>query len=111
MNTSYTENDYSNNNNTNQKNKSNYKEKAQTGLIPITSNMIKKFIRMENLSFEFLGIQVIDVVIMGNIINSIQEETKLKIQIYDTTGLIDVIFYDRNESNSINEISDFVENK
>jgi hypothetical protein len=108
MNTSYSENDYQNNN---QKNKSNYKEKPQSGLIPISSNIIKKLNKIENSIFEFLGIPVIEVIIMGNIINSNQEETKLKIQIYDTSGLIDVTFYDRNESDIITDIANFVENK
>jgi len=109
MNTAFTEHDYSNN--TNQKNKSNYKEKAQSGLIPISSVMLQKLNKIDNTSFEFEGIPIHDVIIMGNLVNSIQEETKIKIQIFDATGLIDVTFYDRNESDTINDISKFVENK
>ena len=64
-----------------------------------------------NTSFEFEGIPVHDVVIMGNLVNSLQEETKIKLQIFDATGLIDVTFYDRNESDTITDIARFVEEK
>jgi len=73
--------------------------------------MLQKLNKIDNTSFEFEGIPIHDVIIMGNLVNSIQEETKIKIQIFDATGLIDVTFYDRNESDTINDISKFVENK
>jgi uncharacterized protein YfkK (UPF0435 family) len=103
MNTAYTDYD--------QKNKSANKEKPQSGLIPITATMIQRLNKFDNTSFEFEGIPVHDVIIMGNLVNSIQEETKIKLQIYDVTGLIDVTFYDRNESDTITDISRFVEEK
>lgn len=103
MNTAYTEFD--------QKNKTSYKEKPQSGLIPISSTMMRKLNKIDNTSFEFEGIPVHDVIIMGNLVNSIQEETKIKLQIFDVTGLIDVTFYDRNESDTITDIARFVEEK
>ena len=112
MNTAFTENDFSNTNiNSNQKNKSNYKEKPQSGLIPITATMIQKLNKIDNTSFEFDGIPVHDVIIMGNLVSSLQEETKIKMQIFDVTGLINVTFFDRNESDTITDISKFAEEK
>lgn len=109
MNTAYTENNYSNNTNLN--NKSNYKDRPQSGLIPITAKMLGKLNKTENTSFEFDGIPVHDVIIMGNLVDSNQEETKIKFQIFDTTGLINVTFYDRNETDTISEISNLAEIK
>ena len=105
MNTAFVENDFS------KQNKSNYKDKNTSGLIPISATMLQKLNKIDNTSFEFEGIPVHDVIVMGNLVSSLQEETKIKMQIFDATGLLEVTFYDRNESDTIRDISKFAEEK
>ena len=91
----------SNNNYHSYENQSGSKYQAQRergGLIPVTANIINKAEINQDESVEYQGINIIDITAVGFVVDYKEIENKIKITIYDYTGLLEVNFYNRQEN-------------
>ena len=89
----------------------NYKQKSinieKGGLIPITAKILKEISISTEDTLEYLGVQLYDVYIVGNLLEVTELDTKTKIKIWDHTGLAEIVFYLKNEFENINSVNVF----
>ena len=77
------------------------------GLIPVTANIINKAEINQEETVEYQGVSIIDITAVGYIVDYKELENKIKITIYDYTGLLEVNFYNRQESAESNGFDKF----
>jgi hypothetical protein len=97
-------NDNELNNHQGPKNKIN-KEREKSGLIPITAKILNDLTSLES-GVEYQGISIYDVLIAGTLVDVNQQETRLKLKIWDSTGIAEVVFYNRNEFETLSDLYD-----
>jgi len=77
--------------------------KERGGLIPVTSNIIKKAEISSGDIVEYDGVSLIDVTAVGYVVDYQEMENKIIITLYDYTGIIDIVFFNRlDNTESIN---------
>ena len=77
------------------------------GLIPVTANIINKAEINQEETVEFQGVNIIDITAVGYVVDYKEADNKIKITIYDYTGLLDVNFYNRQDSADSNGFDKF----
>jgi hypothetical protein len=87
----------------------NYSYNIKT-LIPITTSICQK-LNYVNQVLNFCGINVNEVLIIGNLMSIFKDESKITFKICDMTSTIDVIFFLRYIDESLDEMITFGENK
>lgn len=68
------------------------------GLIPVTANIIKNAEITQEETVEFQGVNIIDITLVGYIVDYKEIDNKIIITLYDYSGLIDIHFYIRQEN-------------
>ena len=68
------------------------------GLIPVTATIIKNAEITQDETVEFQGVNIIDITLVGYIVNYKEIENKIIITLYDYTGLIDIHFHIRQDN-------------
>ena len=68
------------------------------GLIPITANIINKAEISQEGSVEYQGVSIIDITAVGYVVDFQELDNKIKITIYDYTGLLEINFFKRQEN-------------
>jgi hypothetical protein len=89
------ENNESNNNYHNYENQSGNKYQARSGLVPVTATIIKKAEVTQDEQVEYQGVNIIDITDVGYAVDYKEFDNKIKITIYDYTGLLEVTFFNR----------------
>ncbi len=95
------ENNETNNSYHNYENQSGSKYQSnmqRSGLVPVTANIIKKAEITQDEKVEYQGISIIDITDVGYAVDYKELENKIKITIYDYTGLLEVTFYNRSDN-------------
>ena len=68
------------------------------GLIPVTANIINKAEITQDESVEYQGVTIIDITACGYVVDFKEIDNKIKITIYDYTGLLEINFYNRQDN-------------
>ena len=90
----------SNNNYHNYENQSGSKYQPQRergGLIPVTANIINKAEINQDETVEYQGVNIVDITAVGYVVDFKELDNKVKITIYDYTGLLEVNFYNKQD--------------
>ena len=77
------------------------------GIIPVNANIINKATINSLDHLEFKGVTITDVSYVGHILEYKEEETKVRMKLWETSGSIDVYFYHRNESEGNSSLNNF----
>jgi hypothetical protein len=86
------------------------KTKDSTGIIPVTARIIKNTIN-NDLEAEFKGVKLRDVVLVGNLIEVEEKETRVLVKIWDHTGTISAVFFNRSEMESLSDLQKLAQDK
>jgi len=81
-----------------------------SGIIPITARILKKAVINES-NAEFRGVKLRDIVIVGNLIEVEEKETRVIVKIWDHTEIAKVTFFNRNELESLNDLIKLAQDK
>lgn len=73
-------------------------QRERGGLIPITANIINKAEITREETVEYQGVSIIDITSVGYLVDLKELDNKMKIIIYDYTGLLEVNFYNKQEN-------------
>ena len=68
------------------------------GLVPVTANIINKSEISQDDSVEYQGVNIVDITAVGYIVDFKELDNKIKVTIYDYTGLLEINFYNRQEN-------------
>ena len=68
------------------------------GLIPITAHILNESEITKDETVEYKGIPINDITLVGYIIEYKEQETKLKITLYDYTGIMEIIFFNKSDN-------------
>ena len=82
-----------------------YRERG--GLIPITAKILNDSIVNQEESVQYLDNILSDVSIVGYLKDFQESDTKVRVKIWDQTGLVETIFYNKNESESHSGLANF----
>jgi hypothetical protein len=88
-------------------NSSNSKIKERGGLTPITTKIFKDSIINQDEGVEYMGVNISDVSIVGYLLDYAESDTKVKVKIWDHTGTVDIVFYNKNESEIHSGLANF----
>ena len=77
------------------------------GLIPITAHILSQATVNLEESIEYNGNLLSDICLVGYIVDYKQLEARVKVQIWDQTGVVEVTFYNKNESESNSGLAGF----
>ena len=83
-----------------------YRERG--GLVPITARILNESTVNNEEAIEYLGSLLSDVCIVGYIKDYQEMEARVKVKIWDHTGLIEAVFYNKNESESHSGLANFI---
>ena len=72
-------------------------QRERGGLIPVTANIINKAEINQDEGVEYQGVSIIDITAGGYVVDFKEMDNKIKITIYDYTGLLEVNFYNKQE--------------
>ena len=72
-------------------------QRDRGGLIPVTANIINKAEINQDEGVEYQGVSIIDITAVGYVVDFKEMDNKIKITIYDYTGLLEVNFYNKQE--------------
>jgi hypothetical protein len=78
---------------------SKYVARERGGLVPVTANIISKAEIGQDDQVEYQGVPIIDITAVGYVVDYKENDNKVKITLYDYTGLLEVNFFVRQESN------------
>lgn len=78
---------------------SKYTARERGGLVPVTANIISKAEIGQDDQVEYQGVPIIDITAVGYVVDYKENDNKVKITLYDYTGLLEVNFFVRQESN------------
>ena len=84
-----------------------HSQRERGGLIPVTASIIKNAIVTDDDSVEFQGVNIIDITAVGYVVDFKEVENKINITLYDYTGLLNVNFYRRQDSDDNSILEDF----
>ena len=85
----------------------NPKFRERGGLIPITAKILQDSIVNQEEAVEYQGNILSDVCIVGYIKLYTETDTKVLIKIWDQTGNVDTVFYNKNENEIHSGLSNF----
>lgn len=74
------------------------KIRERGGLIPITARILTTGLLTPEENVEYKGIVLSDVYVVGHIIDYNESDTKVKLRLWDGSGIIDVVFFNKNEA-------------
>ena len=77
------------------------------GLIPITAHILSQATVNLEESIEYNGNLLSDICLVGYIVDYKQLEARVKVWIWDQTGVVEVTFYNKNESESNYGLTNF----
>ena len=77
------------------------------GLIPITAHILSQATVNLEESIEYNGNLLSDICLVGYILDYKDLEARVKVQIWDQTGVVEVTFYNKNESESNSGLAGF----
>lgn len=77
------------------------------GLIPITAHILSQATVNQEESIEYNGNLLSDICLVGYIMDFKEFEARVRVQIWDQTGMVEVIFYNKNESESNSGLTNF----
>ena len=77
------------------------------GLIPITAHILSQATVNLEESIEYNGNRLSDICLVGYIVDYKGFEARVKVQIWDQTGVVEVTFYNKNESESNSGLTNF----
>lgn len=83
------------------------KFKERGGLIPINAKILNDSIVNSEEGIEYLGNLLSDVSVVGYIKDYQEMEARIKVKLWDQTGVMEIIFYNKNESESHSGLSNF----
>lgn len=86
---------------------SNPKIKERGGLIPITAKILKDAVINSEEAVEYQGILLSDVCIVGYLKAFKETDTKVLVTIWDQTGVVETVFYNKNENEVHSGLSTF----
>ena len=77
------------------------------GLIPITAHILSQATVNLEESIEYNGNLLSDIGLVGYILDYKDIEARVKVKIWDQTGVVEVTFYNKNESESNSGLTNF----
>jgi len=86
---------------------SNGKFRERGGLIPITAKILKDATVNHDEAVEYQGNLLSDVSIVGYLKSFNETDTKVIVKVWDQTGIVETIFYNKNESETHSGLSNF----
>ena len=89
---------YKNHNYENQSGNKYQSPRERGGLIPVTANIINKAEITQENSVEYQGVTIIDLTAVGYVVDFKEIDNKIKITIYDYSGLLEINFYNRQDN-------------
>ncbi len=84
------------------------KVKERGGLIPITAKILSDCVVNQDENIEYCGNNLSDVCVVGYLKDYVESDTKVRIKIWDQSGIIDTVFYNKNESETHSGLSNFI---
>ena len=72
-------------------------QRERGGLIPVTANIINKAEINQDEGVEYQGVSIVDITAVGYVVDFKELDNKIKITIYDYTGLLEVNFYNKQD--------------
>lgn len=82
------------------------KTKISSGVIPITAKILSEVTSKDDSSVDYKDVTLHDVMVAGNLIEVNDSETKLLIKVWDTTGVLEITFFNRSEFDSLSDLVD-----
>ncbi len=86
---------------------SNNKIKERGGMIPITSKILKDSTINQEEGCEYRGVLLSDVCIVGYLKRFDEMDTKVLVTIWDQTGTVETVFYNKNENEPHASLANF----
>jgi hypothetical protein len=83
------------------------KGRERGGLIPITAKILNDAAVNQEEAVEYQGNVLSDVSIVGYLKDFNESDTKVRVKIWDHTGVVETIFYNKNESESHSGLANF----
>jgi len=83
------------------------KFKERGGLLPITAKILHDSVVNSDEAIEYNGNLLSDVCIVGYLKSFVETDTKVNVKIWDHTGIVDTIFYNKNENEIHSGLSNF----
>ena len=84
-----------------------HQQRERGGLIPITAHILSQATVNLEESIEYNGNLLSDICLVGYIVDYKDLEARVKVQIWDQTGVVEVTFYNKNESESNSGLTNF----
>lgn len=72
-------------------------KKERGGLLPVTAKILNNA-SIRNEVIEYMGITISDIMFVGILISYEESDTRTFIKVWDQTGTIEIIFFNKNES-------------
>lgn len=83
---------------TNTSTQPNNKLRERGGLIPITAKILNESSINQEECVEYMGHYLSDISIVGYLMDFNETETKIKVKIWDQTGMCEIVFFNKNEN-------------
>lgn len=83
------------------------KTRERGGLIPISAKILNDAVVNQEEGVEYMGNLLSDVCIVGYLKDYNESDTKVKVRIWDHTGVVETIFYNKNESETHSGLANF----
>ena len=88
----------------------NPKFRERGGLIPITAKILHDSLVNQDEAVEYQGNILSDVCIVGYLKDFRETDTKVLTKIWDQTGMVDTVFYNKNENEIHSGLTSFISN-
>ena len=88
-------------------NQSTSKSYNRGGLVPINAHILKMATINQEEAIEYNGVPLSDVTIVGYIKDFTESDTKIKVTLWDHTGFVEIIFFNRNENEGYSSLNNF----
>ena len=86
-------------------------KRERGGLVPITANIINKAEISQDESVEYQGVSIIDITAVGYLVDYKEIDNRIKVTIYDYTGLLEVNFYNKQEITESFDLDKFIQER
>jgi RPA family protein len=83
------------------------KNRERGGLIPITIKIFNDSVINQDEALEYLGNNLSDVCIVGYLKGYDESDNKVRVKVWDQTGMVEVIFFNKSESEPHAGLADF----
>ena len=84
-----------------------HQNRERGGLIPVTATILKEAEVTKEETVEYQGCPISDITAIGYVVDYKELETKVKVAIFDFTGIIEVNFFNRIENQDSVGLSKF----